>query len=66
MALRVACLPGDCIGPEVMAVAQRVLGVLAPDVELEDAPLRRGRDPADGRLAPADDARGVPDRPTRC
>ena len=36
MSLRVACLPGDCIGPEVMAVAQRVLGVLAPDVELED------------------------------
>jgi 3-isopropylmalate dehydrogenase len=33
---RVACLPGDCIGPEVIAVAQRVLGVLAPDVELED------------------------------
>jgi 3-isopropylmalate dehydrogenase len=33
---RVVCLPGDCIGPEVMAVAQRVLGVLAPDVELED------------------------------
>jgi 3-isopropylmalate dehydrogenase len=33
---RVVCLPGDCIGPEVMAVAQRALGVLAPDVELED------------------------------
>jgi 3-isopropylmalate dehydrogenase len=33
---RVACLPGDCIGPEVMAVAQRVLGELAPDVVLED------------------------------
>jgi 3-isopropylmalate dehydrogenase len=33
---RIACLPGDCIGPELMAVAQRVLGVLAPDVELED------------------------------
>jgi 3-isopropylmalate dehydrogenase len=30
------CLPGDCIGPEVMAVAQRVLGDLAPDLELED------------------------------
>ena len=36
MSQRVACLPGDCIGPEVMAVAQRVLGVLAPDVGLED------------------------------
>ena len=33
---RVACLPGDCIGPEVMAVAQRVLRELAPDLELED------------------------------
>jgi 3-isopropylmalate dehydrogenase len=33
---RVVCLPGDCIGPEVMAVAQRVLGELAPDVVLED------------------------------
>jgi 3-isopropylmalate dehydrogenase len=33
---RVVCLPGDCIGPEVMAVAQRALKVLAPDVELED------------------------------
>jgi 3-isopropylmalate dehydrogenase len=33
---RVVCLPGDCIGPEVMAVAQRALTVLAPDVELED------------------------------
>ena len=36
MPQRVVCLAGDCIGPEVMAVAQRVLGVLAPDVELED------------------------------
>src|SRR5262245_23259171 len=36
MSQRVVCLPGDCIGPEVMAVAQRVLGVLAPDAELED------------------------------
>ena len=36
MSQRVACLPGDCIGPEVMAVAQRVLGVLAADVTLED------------------------------
>src|SRR5215813_14398568 len=33
---RVVCLPGDCIGPEVMAVAQRVLAEVAPDVELED------------------------------
>ena len=34
--MRVVCLPGDCIGPEIMAVAQRALTVLAPDVELED------------------------------
>ncbi len=33
---RVVCLPGDCIGPEVMAVAQRVLRELAPDLELEE------------------------------
>jgi 3-isopropylmalate dehydrogenase len=36
---RVACLPGDCIGPEVMAVAQRVLRELAPDLELDDYPF---------------------------
>jgi 3-isopropylmalate dehydrogenase len=34
--VRVVCLPGDCIGPEVMAVAQRLLRELAPDVELEE------------------------------
>ncbi|HUF02056.1 MAG TPA: isocitrate/isopropylmalate family dehydrogenase, partial [Gaiellaceae bacterium] len=33
---RVVCLPGDGIGPEVMAVAKRVLGDLAPDLELGD------------------------------
>jgi 3-isopropylmalate dehydrogenase len=36
MAKRVVCLPGDCIGPEVMAVARRVLGVLTPQLELEE------------------------------
>jgi 3-isopropylmalate dehydrogenase len=36
---RVACLPGDCIGPEVMAVAQRVLQELTPDLELRDYPF---------------------------
>ena len=35
-ATRIVCLPGDCIGPEVMAVAQRILRELAPDLELED------------------------------
>ena len=33
---RVVCLPGDGIGPEVMAVAQRVLGELAADLVLEE------------------------------
>ena len=33
---RIVCLLGDCIGPEVMAVAQRVLRKLAPDLELEE------------------------------
>ena len=33
---RIVCLPGDCIGPEVMAVAQRALRELAPDAELEE------------------------------
>jgi 3-isopropylmalate dehydrogenase len=36
MPTRVVCLPGDCIGPEIMAVAQRALTALAPDVALED------------------------------
>ena len=30
------CLPGDCIGPEVMAVATDVLRELAPDLDLEE------------------------------
>src|SRR5207247_1146911 len=38
-AQRVVCLPGDCIGPEVMAVAQRALATLAPDIALEDRPF---------------------------
>ena len=33
---RIVCLAGDGIGPEVMAVAQRVLRELAPDAELEE------------------------------
>ena len=32
----IACLPGDGIGPEVMAVAQRALRALTPDLVLED------------------------------
>ncbi len=34
--MRVVCLPGDCIGPEVMGAAKRVLAELAPDLELEE------------------------------
>jgi 3-isopropylmalate dehydrogenase len=34
--VKVVCLPGDCIGPEVMSSARRVLSVLAPDLELEE------------------------------
>ncbi len=40
--MRIACLPGDGIGPEVMASAREVLGVLAPDLELEDLPFGGG------------------------
>jgi len=36
MPTRVVCLPGDCIGPEIMAVAQRALTALAPDAALEE------------------------------
>src|SRR5436309_13142889 len=36
---RVACLAGDCIGPEVMGSAKRVLAELAPDLELVDLPF---------------------------
>ena len=32
---RIVCLPGDCIGPEVMAVSRRVLEEIAPELELE-------------------------------
>jgi 3-isopropylmalate dehydrogenase len=35
----VACLPGDCIGPEITAEARRALAALAPDVELADWPF---------------------------
>jgi len=48
--VRVVCLPGDGIGPEVMASAERVLRALAPDLELEThllgaAAIRAGGDP---------------------
>ena len=34
--MRVVCLPGDGIGPEVVGAAQIVLRALVPEVELED------------------------------
>ncbi len=34
--MRVVCLPGDGIGPEVLAAAQTVLRALVPEVELEE------------------------------
>ena len=33
---RIVCLPGDCIGPEVMAVSRRVLEEIAPELELAE------------------------------
>ena len=36
MSMRIVCLPGDGIGPEVMAAALRVLTALQPQVELEE------------------------------
>jgi 3-isopropylmalate dehydrogenase len=37
--VKVACLPGDGIGPEVVGVAQSVLRALVPEVELEEHPF---------------------------
>lgn len=37
--MRIACLPGDGIGPEVMDEAVRVLAVLDPDLEVASHPL---------------------------
>jgi 3-isopropylmalate dehydrogenase len=51
---RVVCLPGDCIGPEVMAVAQRVLGELASDLELEDRLFGAAAIRATGTSLPAE------------
>jgi 3-isopropylmalate dehydrogenase len=37
--MKVVCLPGDGIGPEVMAAAREALAVLTPDLELEERPF---------------------------
>ena len=34
--MRIALLPGDCVGPELAAPAVRVLAELAPDLEVEE------------------------------
>ncbi len=36
MSARIVTLPGDGIGPEVLAAARRVLGAVAPDLEYEE------------------------------
>jgi 3-isopropylmalate dehydrogenase len=51
---RIVCLPGDCIGPEVMAVAQRVLRELAPELELEEHPFGAAAIRATGDSLPAE------------
>jgi 3-isopropylmalate dehydrogenase len=37
--VKVVCLPGDGIGPEVLGAAARVLETLAPELELEERPF---------------------------
>jgi 3-isopropylmalate dehydrogenase len=62
---RIVCLPGDGIGPEVMAVAQSVLRELAPELELEEhqfgaAAIRQTGDPLpEATLAACRDAGAV-------
>jgi 3-isopropylmalate dehydrogenase len=34
--MKIVCLPGDCIGPEVMAEARRALQSLLPELEIEE------------------------------
>ena len=51
---RVVCLAGDCIGPELMAVAERVLRELAPEVELEAHPFGAAAIRATGVPLPAE------------
>jgi 3-isopropylmalate dehydrogenase len=63
--MRIALLPGDGIGPEVAAAAREVLGLLAPDVEVEEhsfggaAILATGTPLPDETLAACRDADAV-------
>jgi 3-isopropylmalate dehydrogenase len=52
--VKVVCLPGDGIGPEVMLAASRVLAVLAPELELEERPFGGAAIQAVGDPLPAE------------
>jgi 3-isopropylmalate dehydrogenase len=52
--MRIACLPGDGIGPEVTAAARAVLETLAPDVELSEHPFGGAAIHAHGTPLPPD------------
>ena len=52
--MKVVCLPGDGIGPEVMLAASRVLAVLAPELELEERPFGGAAIQAVGDPLPAE------------
>jgi 3-isopropylmalate dehydrogenase len=50
--MKVVCLPGDGIGPEVMAEAVRALAIVAPDVAVESHPLGANAVASDGQALP--------------
>jgi 3-isopropylmalate dehydrogenase len=50
--MRIVCLPGDGIGPEVMDEAVRVLAVLDPDIDVATYPLGAGAIAAHGDPLP--------------
>jgi 3-isopropylmalate dehydrogenase len=50
----VVCLPGDCIGPEVTAVALRALRELAPELDVEERPFGGAAIRATGEPLPAE------------
>jgi 3-isopropylmalate dehydrogenase len=52
--MRIVCLPGDCIGPEVIGSARRVLEELAPDLALEEHPFGAAAIRALGEPLPAE------------
>ena len=62
--LRVACLPGDGIGPEVTAVAIEVLRALPIEIEVEEHSFGGGAILAQRHAASRTDARRVSGRPT--